>query len=73
MYCGQTPFKSNTNYLTFKNIEKLEITYPDKINISKQAKDLINKILVKDPNKRLGAGEPNTNLDIAHLKKHPFF
>jgi len=73
MYCGQTPFKSATNYLTFKNIEKTQIVYPDNINVPKIAKDLIDRILVKEPEKRLGAGEPNTDLDIAHLKKHPFF
>ena len=73
MYCGQTPFKSGNNYLTFKNIEKMQIIYPDNINIPKNAKDLINKILIKEPEKRLGSGEPNTDLDIAHLKKHPFF
>ena len=73
MYCGQTPFKSANNYLTFKNIEKMKINYPENINVPKTAKDLIEKILIKDPEKRLGAGEPNTDLDIAHLKKHPFF
>ena len=73
MYCGQTPFKSKTNFLTFKNIGNIQITYPDNINVPKNAKDLINKILIRDPEKRLGAGEPNTELDIAHLKKHPFF
>ncbi len=73
MYCGQTPFKSANNYLTFKNIEKTQISYPENINIPKTAKDLIDKILVKEPEKRLGAGETNTDLDISHLKKHPFF
>ena len=73
MYYRQTPFKSGTNYLTFKNIEKMQITYPDNVNISKDAKDLIDKILIKEPEKRLGAGEPNTELDITHLKKHAFF
>ena len=73
MYYGQTPFKSGTNYLTFKNIEKRQISYPDNINIPKEAKDLIDKILIKEPEKRLGSGEQNTDLDIAHLKRHPFF
>ena len=73
MYCGQTPFKSANNYLTFKNIEKTQISYPENINIPKTAKDLIDKILVKEPEKRLGAGEANTDLDITHLKNHPFF
>ena len=73
MYCGQTPFKSVNNYLTFKNIEKMKLAYPENVNIPKLAKDLIEKILIKDPEKRLGAGDPNTDLDIIHLKKHPFF
>ena len=73
MFCGKTPFKGGTNYITFKNIEKLKISYPENVTISENAKDLINKILIKDPSKRLGAGEPKTELDLEHLKKHPFF
>ena len=73
MFCGKTPFKGRNTYLTFKNIEKSTIIYEKNISISNDAKDLINKILVKDPSKRLGAGEPKTDLDLEHLKKHPFF
>ncbi len=73
MFCGKTPFKGGNNYATFKNIEKLQISFPQDIAISENAKDLIKKILIKDPSKRLGAGEPNTDLDLEHLKKHPFF
>lgn len=73
MFCGKTPFKGGNNYATFKNIEKLQISFPEDVTISENAKDLIRKILIKDPSKRLGAGEPNTDLDLEHLKKHPFF
>ena len=73
MFCGKTPFKGSTTYVTFKNIEKLNIIFEDNINISEKAKDLIKKILVKEPEQRLGAGEPNTNYDLEHLKNHPFF
>ena len=73
MFCGKTPFKGATTYVTFKNIEKLEINYEENISISDNAKDLISKILIKDPSKRLGGGEPKTDLDLEHLKKHPFF
>ena len=73
MFCGKTPFKGGNNYATFKNIEKLQISFPQNVAISENAKDLIKKILIKDPSKRLGAGEPNTDLDLEHLKKHPFF
>ena len=73
MFCGRTPFKGKNTYLTFKNIENLVVSYDKNISISETAKDLINKIIIKDPSKRLGAGEPNTNYDLEHLKKHPFF
>ena len=73
MFCGKTPFKGGNNYATFKNIKKLQISFPQNVAISENAKDLIKKILIKDPSKRLGAGEPNTDLDLEHLKKHPFF
>ena len=73
MFCGKTPFKGNTTYVTFKNIQKLDITYDENISISENAKDLIKKILVKEPEKRLGAGEPKSAFDLEHLKKHPFF
>ena len=75
MFFGKTPFKERNNYLTFRKIEQLKIDFGDgqKIKIPEEAKDLINKILVKDPNKRLGAGEPGSEYDIKHLKSHPFF
>ena len=75
MFYGKTPFKERTNYLIFRKIEQLKIDFDedDKIQIPEEAKDLISKILVKDPSKRLGAGLPGTEYDISHLKSHPFF
>ena len=73
MFCGRTPFKGENTYLTFKNIENLVVSFDKNISISEPAKDLINKIIIKDPTKRLGGGEPNTIYDLEHLKKHPFF
>ena len=73
MFYGKTPFKGDNTYLTFKNIEKLNISYDKNISVPDNAKDLINKILIKNPSKRLGAGEIKTDLDLQHLKKHPFF
>lgn len=35
--------------------------------------DLIKKMLVKNPLKRLGGGLNGTKYDIHHLKKHKFF
>ena len=73
MFFGKTPFKEKTNYLIFRKIEQLKIEFPPNVNIPEEAKDLITKILVKEPNKRLGAGESGTEYDIAHLKSHPYF
>ena len=73
MFCGRTPFKEKTNYLIFRKIEELKIEYSSNVNITEEAKDLISKILVKEPSKRLGAGEKGTEYDINHLKAHPFF
>ena len=75
MFYGKTPFKERTNYLIFRKIEQLKLDFEenDKIKIPEEAKDLINKILVKDPKKRLGAGDPGSEFDISHLKLHPFF
>ena len=75
MFYGKTPFKERTNYLIFRKIEQLKIDFDedDKIQIPEEAKDLISKILVKDPSKRLGAGLPGSDYDISHLKSHPFF
>ena len=73
MFCGRTPFKEKTNYLIFRKIEELKIEYSSNVNITEEAKNLISKILVKEPSKRLGAGEKGTEYDINHLKAHPFF
>ena len=73
MLVGKTPFKDKTNYLIFKNIENLKIDFPEKLHISEEAKDLVRKLLVKDPEKRLGAGQPGSKNDMEHLKNHPFF
>lgn len=35
--------------------------------------DLIKKLLVKDPLKRLGGGLKDSKYSISELKKHPFF
>ena len=73
MFYGKTPFKEKTNYLIFRKIEQLKIEFSPNVNIPEEAKDLITKILVKDPNTRLGAGEKGSEYDISHLKSHPYF
>ncbi|KAG0373564.1 pkb-activating kinase-like protein [Mortierella sp. AD032] len=51
---------------TFQKIVKLEYTFP--AGFPKTAMDLVSRLLVHDPNERLGA-----NNTIDQLKQHPFF
>ena len=73
MYYGKTPYYDKTQYLIFRNIEKNEIFFDDKISVPNDAKDLIKKLLITDNNLRLGAGSFGSEFDINNLKKHPFF
>lgn len=62
MLAGYLPFEGNDNYSLFKKIIKCEVEYPN--DIPEMALDLMEKILVNDPNKRL---------NINGIKKHPFY
>ena len=74
MIFNTTPFLAATNYLTFRKIEAAKFDFPkDSNDISEEAKDLLKKIFVLDPKKRLGGGDLGTEYDINHLKKHKFF
>ena len=62
MLSGYLPFEAKDNYSLFKKIIKCEINYPD--DISENALDLMKKILINDPSKRIS---------INDIKKHPFY
>lgn len=57
LLCGYTPFYANTHQELFQKITSLEYDFPapEWDYISANAKDFIQKVLVKDPNKRLSA------------------
>ena len=64
---GVTPFKGHNDLETFQNIRNFtEIKY-EKANCDPIAKDLIERLLKKEPAERIGAA------DIEELKSHPFF
>ena len=73
MVTGQSPFKSASQYVTFQNIKDLKYAFPEDIQIPDEAKDLIQKLLKKDPSERLGAGPLGSENDMNALKSHPFF
>lgn len=66
MLTGYSPFRDKTEYLIFKKILDGNINFPE--NFPPDAKDLISKLLVLDPSKRIGA-----NLDYSSILNHQFF
>ena len=70
-FFGKTPFKGKTEEETLDNIKNIKYNFEedDKNKISEEAKDLISKILIKDPCKRIGYN----SYDYNEIKNHPFF
>ena len=62
MLCGYLPFEDKDNDLLFEKILECKLVFPK--YISKKAKDLMQKILVTDPDKRI---------TISEIKQHPFY
>ncbi|TKY48100.1 kinase PINOID 2 [Spatholobus suberectus] len=73
---GFTPFKDTSSKKTLDNILRQSVTFPRRTNCRDRkdleemakAQDLIGKLLVKDPNKRMGY-----NTGSCEIKKHKFF
>jgi len=61
---------ASSEYLTWQKVKALDYTFPD--GFDEQAKDLVQKLLVKSPTERLGAGSGKPH-DMKALKAHPFF
>lgn len=74
MLTGLPPYYDKNRQTLYNNIKNKEIDFLndkdlEEKNVSDEAKDLLSKILVKDPAKRLGGGE----LDAEEIKEHPWF
>jgi serine/threonine protein kinase len=74
-FYGKTPFKGKNDDETLNNIKKVNYSFDiekkseKNISVPKDAIDLIQKILIKDPTKRIGYGSK----DYLEIKNHPFF
>ncbi|KAJ2616867.1 3-phosphoinositide dependent protein kinase-1 [Coemansia sp. RSA 1365] len=68
LFTGRPPFKGSNEYQTFQKILKLDYTLP--LTMPPQARDMVERILVLDPEKRLGATQCG---GIEALKAHSFF
>lgn len=66
MMVGFPPYFNSKREIMFKNIQSGPLTLPN--YLSQSAKDLLRKLLNRDPNRRLGA-----LLDAEEIKRHPFF
>ncbi|XP_060581440.1 3-phosphoinositide-dependent protein kinase 1-like [Ruditapes philippinarum] len=65
---GECPFRGGHEYQIFQKITKLEYEFPD--GFCPLARDLVEKLLVLEPDKRLGSDEMG---GFEKLKGHEFF
>nr|AML78239.1 putative LOV domain-containing protein [Galax urceolata] len=68
MLYGYTPFRGKTRQKTFANILHKDLKFPGSIPVSLSAKQLMYRLLHRDPKNRLGSREGATE-----IKRHPFF
>ena len=68
MLCGLPPFYVENLDRMYDLIKTSPVKFPKRINLSEEAKDIIRKLLDKNPRKRLGSQN-----GIEEIKKHPFF
>ena len=62
MLCGYLPFEDKDNDILFKKIKECKIDFPH--HLSPSSKDLMKKILVTNPDRRI---------NVSEIKKHPFY
>lgn len=72
MIVGFPPFYHSNQQTMYELIEKFPVKFPDpvkhKIEMTEEAKDLISKLLEKDPTKRIG-----TEGGFEEISSHPWF
>lgn len=74
MLTGLPPYYDKNRQELYNNIKNMEIDFLndkglEQKGVSDEAKDLLSKLLVKDPAQRLGGGER----DAKDIKEHPWF
>ncbi|KAL8029640.1 hypothetical protein ABFX02_14G238300 [Erythranthe guttata] len=65
---GRTPFRGSSNEETISNVVSRRLDFPDRPAVSCQARDLIERLLKKEPDGRMGAVK-----GAVEIKQHPFF
>lgn len=72
MLTGKEPFQAVDKNEVIFNIISSELEL-ESLDISEEAKDIINKLTQKILELRLGSGEKNTQQHISELLNHPWF
>ena len=67
MMSGRLPFYNHDHEVMFELILAEEVRFPNKM--SQGARELLSKLLEKDPKVRLGGGQE----DAKEIMRHPFF
>jgi len=73
LFFNKTPFEEKAKGKTKYNIQNIVYTFPKEIPISKEAKDLISSILVKNPNERPKIDEIKASLFFKNGEGIPKF
>ncbi|KAK7856636.1 phototropin-1 [Quercus suber] len=68
MFYAYTPFRGKTRQKTFANVLQKDLKFPGRIQVSFHAKQLMYRLLHRDPKNRLGSRE-----GADEIKRHPFF
>ncbi|KAL6642090.1 hypothetical protein ACP70R_020271 [Stipagrostis hirtigluma subsp. patula] len=68
MLYGYTPFRGKTRQRTFANILHKDIRFPASVPVSLAGRQLMYRLLHRDPANRLGSDE-----GANEIKQHPFF
>lgn len=71
MIAGRFTFTGLSEYLTWQKIKQLDYSFPEGFDL--EAKDLVQRLIVRDPAERLGAGPPGSDISMQALRNHSFF
>jgi 3-phosphoinositide dependent protein kinase-1 len=67
MLAGITPWQSDSDYDLYESIKNKPVEFPDEFD--PVARDLVSKLLDKDPNTRLGSGSEDRYTVIIQQKR----
>lgn len=68
MLTGMPPYYADDKEILFQNIMTLPLEFPAGLHLSPLCKDLLSKLLDKNPLKRLGSRH-----GASEIKDHPYF